>query len=142
MSRKGLFPLILLALAVFCFPGHSFAQNGADQAAVPAKEEKKINITELVFGHVGDSHEWHFFEWNGSPVALPLPVIAYQPGKGLQVFSSAHFEEWTRAGEDKRISNSYNGFHLERAMKEKLIADDGSAVYDLSITKNVLSMLI
>lgn len=126
----------------------AFAQNATDTSA-PAKEEKKsFNATESIFWHVADSHEWHFFSLahaNGeaSPVAMPLPIIVYQPGKGLQVFSSAHFEEWTMSADGKiAVSNSYNGYHLERGMKEKLLADDGSRLYDLSITKNTVSMII
>ncbi|NCX95253.1 MAG: ATP synthase F0 subunit A [Chitinophagia bacterium] len=107
-------------------------------------ESKPINITELVFGHIADAHEWHLFEMNGKPVAMPLPIIIYNKTKGgLEVFSSAHFEyeEHLRRG-DLQVSVSHEGYHLEKGMKEKVVAEDGSEIYDLSITKNVLSMLI
>ena len=144
MSCKSLFSLLIVAFGLFGSVNSTFAQDAASPAsadATPAKDEKKgINLTELVFGHVSDSHEWHFFELNEKPVALSLPVILYSD-KGLEVFSSSHFEEWHKVN-DLQVSNSYNGYHLEKMMKEKVIADDGSKVYDLSITKNVLSMLI
>lgn len=143
MSRKSLFSLLVVALGVFGLINSSFAQTeGNTESTTQAVPEKKgINLTELVFGHVGDSHEWHFFELGEKPVALPLPVIVYSDNKGLEMFSAGHFEGWHEENGVKR-SESYNGYHLERGMKEKVIADDGSKIYDLSITKNVLSMLI
>jgi F-type H+-transporting ATPase subunit a len=106
-------------------------------------EEEKLDVAKEMFGHVGDAHTWHIT----GPVAIPLPVIAYTETKGLQVFSSSvfghHFHKAPNAkGEVVEMSESANGFHLERGIKEKLIADDGSKVYDFSITKNVLAMLL
>ena len=116
----------------------------AEEGPAPAGEEKKgFDATKVIFGHIADSHEWHLFDFNGTPVAFPLPVIVYTPGAGLQVFSASHFEEWHESADGKvMISNSHNGLHLEKGMKEKLVTDDGSTVYDLSLTKNVLSMLV
>lgn len=138
MTFKRFFSLLLLVATLFA-GNISFAEEGT--AAAP--EKKGFNATEVIFGHIADSHEWHFFELNDKPVAMPLPVIVYKPGAGFDVFSSSHFEEWKGMEDGKtKISNSFNGYHLEKAMKEKLVADDGSKVYDLSITKNVLSMMI
>jgi F-type H+-transporting ATPase subunit a len=69
-------------------------------------------------------------------------MIIYQPGKGVSVFLSSVFEEWHKDDKDQMVSNSHAGLHIEKKMKEKVIADDGSPVYDFSVTKNVLSMLI
>ncbi len=110
-------------------------------------EKKKLDVAGEMFGHVGDSHEWHLFGMSGHPVAIPLPIIAYTSTKGLQIFSASNFdyhemEEHKMADDKTYISNSYNGFHLEKNIKEKLVAEDGSKVYDFSITKNVLAMLL
>jgi F-type H+-transporting ATPase subunit a len=52
---------------------------------------------------------------------------------GLAVFSSSKIAE----------GESYEGYHIEKTlMKEHIVSEDGSNFYDLSITKNVLSMLI
>ncbi len=155
MSCKRFLSLLVLVFGLFWQANSSFAQTqenspaGSPAAAPIAKEEEKsINITELVFGHVSDSHEWHFFstttaEGKENPFALPLPMIIYQSGKGLSVFLSNKFEEWhANEAAGIQVSNSYEGLHIEKGMKEKVIAEDGSAVYDFSITKNVLSMLI
>jgi F-type H+-transporting ATPase subunit a len=145
---------LIVAFGLFCCANSSFAQeagnqpNTPDQGAAPAHEEKKgINITALVFGHVSDSHEWHLFSTKGAngeerPFAFPLPIVVYQPGIGLSVMSSSNFEEWHKDGEGKMISNVHDGLYIEKHMKEKILAVDGSKVYDFSITKNVLSMLI
>ena len=137
MGAKRLFSLLVLVFGLFLQVNSVFAN-----------EEKKINITELVFGHVSDSHEWHFFSTEGeggkqNAFAIPLPMIIYQPEKGISFFMSSHFEEWHKNEETGvQISNSHEGLHMEKAMKEKVIADDGSKVYDFSMTKNVISMLL
>lgn len=158
MTCKRLFSLLVLVLGLLGNSKLCLAQAEEHATTAPAEgaeahghEEKKgINITELVFGHVSDSHEWHLFslknaEGHEHAVAMPLPMIVYQPGKGLSVFSSSVFgeqHEWRKEADGKAISQIYNGLYIEKHMKEKLLAEDGSAVYDFSITKNVLSMLI
>ncbi len=123
-------------------------ESGEEHAAATGEEKKKMDVAGEMFGHVGDSHEWHLFGMGGHPVAIPLPIIAYTATKGLQVFSASNFdyhgmEERMKPGEESiHLSNSFNGFHLEKGIKEKLIADDGSKVYDFSITKNVLAMFL
>ena len=159
MGYKRFLSLLVLVFGLFWQTNYSFAQSvekpaaeGTQVATEPKEEKKGINITELVFGHVSDSHEWHFFSTTSkdasgkeveNPWAIPLPMIIYQPGKGLSFFLANKFEEWHKdEATGFRLSNSYEGLHIEKNMKEKVLADDGSKVYDLSITKNVLSMLI
>ena len=155
MSCKRLFSLLILVFGLSGFANSSFAQEAGNHENAPVEgaaqapvEKKGINITELVFGHVSDSHEWHLFstkDANGheKPFAFPLPMIIYQEGKGLSVFSSSHFEEWTKdEATGVALSNEYEGLYIEKHMKEKVLAKDGTKVYDFSITKNVLSMLI
>ena len=135
MNCKRFFSLLVLVFGLFGQPGFSFGQaegNTAEVAPEGAEGPKKegINITELVFGHVSDSHEWHFFSTkkeNGeeSPVAVPLPMIIYQPGTGLKIFSSHHFEEWHHGAEGSLVSNSYEGLHIEKKIKEKVVAEGG-----------------
>lgn len=156
MISKRFFSLLILVVTLAGFSTSSYAQHeegheaaAATEAAAPHEggEKKGINITELVFDHVSDSHEWHLFsltnpDGSHKPVAFPLPMIIYRPGIGLSMFSSGHFEEWHKDEEGKAISNEHEGVYLEKHMKEKVLAVDGSKVYDLSITKNVLSMMI
>ena len=160
MNYKRLVFLLALVLGLFGRANFAVADAAAGNesqepakeaaSATPGEEKKGINITELVFGHVSDSHEWHLWsiknakdESEETTVALPLPMVIYEPGKGFSMFLSNHFEEWQKAADGvTNVSNSYNGYHLEMNMKEKVIADNGNKIYDLSVTKNVLSMLI
>lgn len=156
MGFKRLFPLFILAFSLFGFSISTSAQEhenhevAAAEGAEGAHEEKKgVNITELVFGHVSDAHEWHLFSLHGehgheTEVAFPLPCIIYRPGKGLSVFSFSKFHGgYYLDSTGKKISHaSYDGLYVEKNIKEKILAEDGSKVYDFSITKNVLSMFI
>ncbi len=87
--------------------------------------EKKFNAGELIGGHITDSHEWHV----AGHIALPLPIILYTPGKG---FSTSMY--------NKLEEGEMEGFKLDE--KHNIVASDGSKFYDLSITKNVLSLFI
>jgi len=147
MGIKRLFSLLVLTFTVFGASFSALAQSEGNkaeavkEAAGEKKEEKKLDVSKVIFGHIADCHEWHLFSLahaNGepTPVALPLPVIIYDPEKGLSIFSSSEIME----------GGEHDGYVLDRsnAMKEKIIVKDypTAKIYDLSITKNVLSMLI
>ena len=74
---KG-FSALLLALGLF----------GTAQAS--GTEGGKPNPGEFIIHHIADAHDIHL--WGDGPTALhiPLPIIAYVPGHGVDVFSSAH----------------------------------------------------
>ena len=94
--------------------------------AVPqASASGEINVPEIIFGHIGDEYEWHITEWKGKPVAIPLPCIVID--NGVKVFSVHHAAE--------------NGYAFNE--NGKLInAATGKRPVDLSITKNVLSLMM
>ncbi|MDO7884618.1 F0F1 ATP synthase subunit A [Hymenobacter cheonanensis] len=98
--------------------------------AEPTKTGEKggaFNPGEVILHHVADSHEWHWFSTDNGNFVTYLPIIAYQPGKGLSIFSSEKIAE----------GETYGNFKLE---EEKLVTTDGSKVYDFSITKNVAAL--
>lgn len=138
MSFKRFFSSVVLLFALFGAFTPAMAQHDepAHQEAAADHNEKEegINMSELIFGHVSDAHSWHFFDFGGHPVSLPLPVIIYHPEKGLEMFSSSKFEHGHA---------SYNGYSMHfTGMKEVITSADGAKILDFSITKNVLSMLI
>lgn len=95
------------------------------------KEDKELNVKELVIEHNGDAHEWHITDINHHKIAIPLPVIVYT-STGWQIFMSSEF--------DKAPEGQYNGLTLN---KEGKICENGKPVtLDLSITKNVLQLWI
>lgn len=145
MISKRLFYLLIVLFSVSAFSVPAVGQHEREDMA-PHNEDvtvvkhdghgeikKGFNASEVIFGHIGDSHYWHLFDVGETSVSLPLPVIVYHPEKGLDIFSASRFEHGHA---------SYNGYHLEHGMKEKIVSEDGVAVKDFSVTKNVLSMLI
>lgn len=122
---KRLFAVLFFVVAGFS--AFASEEHGHEAAA----EKKGFDASEVIFSHIGDNHDWHLFDMNGHPVSLPLPVIVYHPSKGLSVFSSKHFEHGHA---------SYEGYTLGEG--NKIVSEDGAAIKDFSITKNVASMLI
>ena len=101
------------------------------------KSSKKFKPGYMIMHHITDTHEWHVFDWRGRPVSIPLPIILYHEGRGLNVFMSSKFNH----GND-----SFRGYMLDH---EKIIVVDENnkinnaetkKLWDLSITKNVFSL--
>jgi F-type H+-transporting ATPase subunit a len=100
------------------------------------EEETKFDANEVIFGHVMDAHEFHFFSWKGADghdhhATIPLPVILYSPTRGLSVFMSSAFEHGHK---------EVNGYKLEE--NHIVPVDPNETVYDLSLTRNVVQMVI
>jgi len=101
-------------------------------------QEEKFNAGKMILEHVTDAHDWHL--WGHS--SIPLPVIIYTPGLGLDIFLSSGFEH------GHATVNAKQNYRLE-GNKIVVVDSDNSvnqektaAIYDLSITKNVASLLI
>lgn len=102
----------MVALVAFLLPGLKSA--GAE-----------IDMQSYIFGHIGDAYEWHITTINGKPISIPLTCIVIDDG--LHIFSSRHILD--------------NGYKLND--KGKLVnAATGKRPIDISITKNVLGLLI
>lgn len=117
---------IALFCAILSLP--VFAQE-APATEAEATDSEAFSPGEMILHHIGDSHEWHWFSTDNNHFTTYLPIIAYQPTKGLSVFSSEHLAEGA----------AYNGLKLEH---EHLVAEDGSKVYDFSLTKNAFALLL
>ncbi len=94
------------------------------------QETEQLDVGELIFEEVLDAHDWHILTWKGHHVSIPLPVILYSPGKGLEVFMSSQFHHG---------HSGYNGYKLEDG---HIVAENGASFYDLSITKTVAAIII
>lgn len=107
----------------------------SDEAEHGHAEEESFNAGEMIIDHVIDAHDWHVLTWGHTHVSIPLPIILYDEGE-LVVFMSSKFHH----GHD-----AYKGYKLELEgdNKGKIInTETGVIPLDLSITKNVASMLI
>jgi F-type H+-transporting ATPase subunit a len=96
----------------------------------------KFDAKEVIFGHVMDAHEFHFFSYKGSDgqehhATIPLPVILYSPQKGFSVFMSSQFHHGHEEVDGYRLAGN------------KIVPVDPSVqVYDFSLTRNVVQMFI
>lgn len=106
------------------------------------EEPKVFDANKVIFGHVLDAHEFHFFDYTDSEghkhaVTIPLPVILYSPQRGWDVFMSSKLEHGHAI---------YNGYKLEDekifAVNEAGVKDESVQVYDFSMTRNVAQMLL
>ncbi|MBR6280460.1 MAG: F0F1 ATP synthase subunit A [Bacteroidales bacterium] len=102
------------------------------------RAEEEFDMQSFIFGHIGDAYEWHITEIKGRPVSIPLPVIVHSRTSGWQCFLSSKLEE-----------GEYRGFHIAPAGSKyegKVVETgaDGSEIrpFDLSITKNVLGLMV
>ena len=101
--------------------------NATEMASPPSEEneEESVPVAEIIFEHIGDEYEWHITEWKGKAIAIPLPCIVIE--NGVHVFTIHHAAE--------------NGYTLNE--NGKLInATTGKRPFDISITKNVLSLMM
>ena len=100
-----------------------------------AVETGEVDVPEIIFGHIGDAYEWHITDIGDKAVAIHLPVIVYGKNTGLQVFSSRHLGH----------GGTYKGFRIAgpgEKYEGKVVMEDGSRPFDISITKNVLSLMM
>ena len=114
----------LLICSSFVTFGHT------DQGVKTHKTMKKDHVME----HISDSYDWHFATFKGHHYTLHLPMILYKQGSGFYFFSSRNL--WD--GHHHPVA--YQGFRLNA--QAKIEAVDGRTVYDLSLTKNVVNLLI
>ncbi len=140
--------IAVLSLLAFSFSNNLLAQehheNGAENHA-PADAHKKkegFKAAEVIFGHILDNHEYHFTEYHDAEgkvhhVSIPLPIILYSPQRGFTAFMSSNFEHGHanyknyKIGEEKIV-----------AVKEDGTVDTNVKVYDFSLTRNVVQMMI
>ena len=142
----------LLVLIFSLFSRLIFAQG---EPSTQPEPPKSFDADEVIFGHVLDAHEFHFFSFRDGDgkehqAIIPLPVILYSPQRGFSAFMSSKFHD----GEE-----DYKGYSLITVEKLKHLGDkyhigqivpvkgDGNVdqsvnVYDLSLTRNVVQMII
>lgn len=123
-----------LLVAVFSLLAMVFSPSArAQETHEGGHEEKheKLDPAKIIMDHIKDAHEFHFFTVGHFHATVPLPVILYSPGKGVSVFSSSRF------GHEGELE--YEGYKLSEG---NIVAVDGSQVYDFSLTKNVVQMII
>src|SRR5262249_22263379 len=144
----------LLAAVFSLFSCVIFGQG--QQHNEPKSEKKAFDANEVIFGHVLDAHEFHFLSYKDSDgkehqAAIPLPVILYSPQKGFSLFMSSQFHEGeenyegysliTNAKLEKLDPKKYHAGQIVAVDQDGKI-NDAVKVYDLSLTRNVVQMIL
>ena len=124
---KGLFRYILSAVVLLLPVVPAFAEESASG---------ELDINEYLFGHIGDAYQWHITRIGDKEISIPLPVIVHS-STGWHCFLSSRLED-----------GSYEGLYFAEGGKYdgKIVEKDASGneirPFDISITKNVLSLMI
>ncbi len=127
---------ILFIVMVFLAGLITGCKGSGDADSEAEAQEDDLDVKTMLFGHIGDSYEWHITDWGDKKIAIPLPVIVHS-STGWHCFSSSKIEE----GEE------YCGLYIAEGGKYdgKVVEDiDGEQVkpFNISITKNVLQLII
>ena len=122
-------------------------------------EEKPIDITEVAFEHILDSHSWHLWGDHHDAVSFPLPVIL-KTDAGIVTFMSSKFHHDVHGTEvaevnGQRFVNYKEGIYYasetpnEHGQYVTLSKNDkgenvveNKAPLDFSITKNVTQLFL
>lgn len=117
------------------------------------KPAARIDPSGLILEHIANGHEFHFFTFHGKAASLPLPVILYSPGRGWSTFMSSRFGHGavTYAGYRLLTEEYIEAKHLDIMVYKpgRIMAantdgtiDPSARVYDFSLGRNVVQMLI
>lgn len=104
------------------------------------QEANQVDVKGIVFGHIGDSYEWHITNIGKTSICIPLPIIVYSETSGWHAFLSSRLEE---------NGGKYEGFYIapagskyEGKVVERNATGEEVRPWDISITKVTLSLFI
>jgi F-type H+-transporting ATPase subunit a len=138
----------LISNTSYAQPNHE-NEHKTEHAPAPGEKghggEEKLDPAKVIMDHIKDAHYFHFFtiENKEDPhksfhATIPLPILLYSPQRGFSFFSSSHFGH-----ENEEV---YEGYKLENGHIIPVDAagkhDESVKVFDFSMTKNVVQMLI
>ena len=156
MFARRVKSLLVAGFSVFAV---SFFNPALAQEDSAHKEGKNsFNAKEIIFGHVLNNHDFHIIDIvhdDGSkhPISIPLPVILYSKQRGLTAFMSSKFHHGEenydnymmltneKIEELKLDPTKYNAQDIV-AIDDRGVIDPSIRIYDISLTRNVVQMLI
>lgn len=150
LIRFKSFTAAVFSSFLLIFSGPVWAGGGEEKHG---EEKKGFNAAEIIFGHVLNGHEFHFMDIGEKPVTIPLPVILYSPQKGFTAFMSSRFHHGHSDYKGYRILTDHSIAEMKLDPKkyspEDIVAVDANGqldasvkVYDLSLTRNVVQMIL
>ena len=135
--RNIVAPIFLLCLMLVAgLP--VFAQTQEDVTPQEQKENT-VDVKEIVFGHIGDSYEWHITTWGKTHITIPLPIIVYSSTTGWHTFLSSRLAE--NGGTYEGLSVAPEGSKYEGKLVEYNAAGEQVRPWDISITKVTFALL-
>ena len=106
----------------------------AQEEITPGEQkENTVDVKSIVFGHIGDSYEWHITTWGNTHITIPLPVIVYSSNSGWLEENGGTYEGFSIAP---------SGSKYEGKIVEYNEAGEQVRPWDISITKVTLSLLM
>lgn len=139
------FGLILLGYLSF-MPAAQANEPAVDGGTGEHPAKKELNVSELLFDHILDAHDWHILDIpNGTdangeprytPVSIPLPYILYTSEKGFDVFLAPHHAGGHGEHHDPLAEHGY------KTEGRNIVTMSGASVVDISITKTVVQIFI
>ena len=136
--RNIVAPIFLLCLmAVASLP--ALAQEQQEDVTPQEQKENTVNVKEIVFGHIGDSYEWHITTWGKTHITIPLPIIVYSSATGWHAFLSSRLAE--NGGTYEGLSIAPEGSKYEGKLVEYNAAGEQVRPWDISITKVTFALL-
>ena len=96
----------------------ALAANAGPEAAgetVPASQSgtdgPQVDIKSMLFGHIGDSYQWHITKIGEKHIVIPLPVIVYSKSTGWHCFMSSKLEEGSLSSYTARVRDGTVSCH-------------------------------
>jgi F-type H+-transporting ATPase subunit a len=147
---------VVSSLPVLAQDEHDKHEQPADQHG-EVKKPKLFDANEVIFGHIMDGHEFHFMSYGPKEhkkhVTIPLPVILYSPQRGLTTFMSSKFHHGHESYKGYVLLTEHNRAELKLDPKKFFIGsivpvteagafDPTVTVYDISLTRNVVQMIL
>lgn len=124
-------------LILLLFIGSIFSISASESEET--RKEDKVDIASMIMDHLLDSYEWHIASIEETHISIPLPIIVYSETNGFHAFLSSRFHHGHEA---------YNGFYIAQEgtykgkVVEKNTAGEEVRPWDISITKNALSLMM
>jgi len=136
--------IFTLVFAGFCNLS-AYASAGHAQDTSKTEQSEGIDITEVIFDHILDAHEWHIMtlnegEANEKHVVVPLPVILWDEGR-LVVFMSSRFHHAEHSDYQLGTKENFNGEYQGKVVHVDETGQVVSVPLDFSITKNVAALM-
>jgi F-type H+-transporting ATPase subunit a len=145
--KRKVFLFSVFLIVFFCLSlkvtGKDVPDEEVEHPRSNVEKREKFDPTEFLFEHIEDAHEWHVFSYNGKPYSIPLPVILISRQNGPVIFLSnkLHHGQQSFFYRNHEYKLELEGEHQGKIAEIDLT---GNVVYpfDISITKNILAMLI